>query len=80
MTFDLAGFGKNVRHLYAQKLTADSTDVVVGNGEITLAGQSFTGDECGLEGKANIKALKVRNGKVSTELQASEVLILDVKA
>ncbi|KAI5309961.1 hypothetical protein KEM55_002048 [Ascosphaera atra] len=76
----LSGIGQRVRHLYATQLTADATDAVAGNGTISNAGQTFTGDECGLEGQESTEAVKVRNGKAMVTLKASEAVLLDLQA
>ncbi|KAI5310252.1 hypothetical protein KEM55_000006 [Ascosphaera atra] len=80
MEVKLSGFSQRVRHLYATRLTADATDAVAGNGTISIAGQRFTGDECGLEGQENTEAVKVRNGKAMVTLKTSEAVLLDFQA
>ncbi|KAI9933512.1 hypothetical protein ASPWEDRAFT_617099 [Aspergillus wentii DTO 134E9] len=59
-----------------KRLTGDAATTTVEDGKVTIAGQAFTGETCGLSGSENVESVQVDGGVGSFSVGASEALLV----
>ncbi|EHA27657.1 hypothetical protein ASPNIDRAFT_41596 [Aspergillus niger ATCC 1015] len=74
----LSGIPSATTSVSALRLTGDAATTIVGEGAITVGGQTFANATCELQGTKDMEATAVTAGRATFTVQASEALLISV--
>ncbi|GKZ26880.1 hypothetical protein AbraCBS73388_003269 [Aspergillus brasiliensis] len=74
----LSGIPSTSTSVSALRLTGDAATTIVGEGAITIGGQTFANATCELQGTKELETIKASEGQATFTVQASEALLIYV--
>ena len=78
MSVTLSGIPSTSSSVSAVRLTGDAATTIVGEGAITVAGQTFANGTCELQGTKDTEKIGTTAGVATFTVQASEALLIYV--